>query len=82
MLRLIALVLALAFLVAIPFAIWGDQIEQILSIDGAIAWMKSTGWAWAAGIGLIISDVALPVPSTAVMAALGVLYGPLLGGIL
>lgn len=82
MLRLIALVLVLAFLVAIPFAIWGDQVEKILSIDGAIAWMKSTGWAWAAGIGLIVSDVALPVPSTAVMAALGVLYGPLLGGML
>ena len=82
MFRLIALVLVLAFLVAIPFAIWGDQIEQVLSIDGAIAWMKSTGWAWAAGIALIVSDVALPVPSTAVMAALGVIYGPVVGGII
>ena len=82
MLRLIALVLILAFLVAIPFAIWGDRVEQVLSVDGAITWMKSTGWAWAAGIGLIVSDVALPVPSTAVMAGLGVLYGPILGGLL
>ena len=82
MLRLIVLVLVLAFLVALPFAIWGDRVEQVLSIDGAIAWMKSTGWAWAAGIALIVSDVALPVPSTAVMAALGVIYGPFIGGII
>ncbi len=82
LLRLIAVVLALAFLVAAPFAIWGDQLEHILSVDGAIAWMRGTGWAWAAGIGLIASDVLLPVPSTAVMAALGVIYGPVMGGLI
>jgi uncharacterized membrane protein YdjX (TVP38/TMEM64 family) len=39
-------------------------------------------WAWAAGIGLIWADVALPVPQTAVIAALGIIYGTLLGGLL
>ena len=40
------------------------------------------GWAWAAGIVLIWADVVLPVPQTAVIAALGIIYGTLLGGLL
>lgn len=39
------------------------------------------GWAWAVGIALIWADVALPVPQTAVIAALGIIYGTLLGGL-
>jgi uncharacterized membrane protein YdjX (TVP38/TMEM64 family) len=39
-------------------------------------------WAWAVGIALIWADVALPVPQTAVIAALGIIYGTLLGGLL
>jgi uncharacterized membrane protein YdjX (TVP38/TMEM64 family) len=39
-------------------------------------------WAWAVGIALIWADVALPVPQTAVIAALGIIYGTLLGGFL
>jgi uncharacterized membrane protein YdjX (TVP38/TMEM64 family) len=39
-------------------------------------------WAWVVGIALIWADVALPVPQTAVIAALGIIYGTLLGGLL
>ena len=38
-------------------------------------------WAWAAGIVLIVADLALPVPQTAVIAALGIINGPLLGAL-
>ena len=82
MLRLIVVVLILAFVVALPFAIWGDQLESTLSVDGAVEWMRGTGWAAAAGVGLIVSDIVIPIPSTAVMAGLGVLYGPVVGGLL
>jgi uncharacterized membrane protein YdjX (TVP38/TMEM64 family) len=37
-------------------------------------------WAWA-GIALLWADVVLPVPQTAVIAALGIVYGVLLGGL-
>src|SRR5690606_22388879 len=37
---------------------------------------------WAAGIALIWVDLVLPVPQTAVIAALGIIYGTLLGGLL
>jgi uncharacterized membrane protein YdjX (TVP38/TMEM64 family) len=39
-------------------------------------------WAWALGIGAICADLALPVPQTAVIAALGILYGIVGGGLL
>lgn len=39
-------------------------------------------WAWAAGIALIWADLVLPVPQTAVIAALGIIYGTALGGLL
>jgi len=39
-------------------------------------------WAWALGIALIWADLVLPIPQTAVIAALGITYGTLLGGLL
>lgn len=38
-------------------------------------------WAWALGIGLIWADVILPVPQTAIIAALGIVYGAVVGGL-
>ena len=81
MARLLLVVLAVAVLVGLPFAIWGDQVEAWLTTDGATEWMRSFGhWAWVAGLALIAADIALPLPATAIMAALGVIYGPWLGG--
>jgi uncharacterized membrane protein YdjX (TVP38/TMEM64 family) len=39
-------------------------------------------WAWALGIALILADLVLPVPQTAVIAALGIIYGTVIGGLL
>ena len=39
-------------------------------------------WAWAVGIALIWADLVLPVPQTAVIAALGIIYGTVFGGLL
>ena len=38
-------------------------------------------WAWALGIALIWADLILPVPQTAIIAALGIVYGAVLGGL-
>lgn len=71
----------MAAISVIPFLIWGEQLEASLSQQGAAGFMRQFGdWAWLAGIGLIISDIALPVPASAVMVALGIIYGPLIGG--
>jgi uncharacterized membrane protein YdjX (TVP38/TMEM64 family) len=50
--------------------------------DAVLILRKYESWAWAAGIVLIWADVMLPVPQTVVIAALGVIYGTVLGGLL
>ncbi|MCB1235626.1 MAG: VTT domain-containing protein [Verrucomicrobiae bacterium] len=81
--RLFWLFLVLALAVLIPFAIWGDFFETLFSSEGAAAWLSDFGpWAWAAGIGLLVADLFLPVPGTAVIAALGYVYGVWVGGLL
>jgi uncharacterized membrane protein YdjX (TVP38/TMEM64 family) len=50
--------------------------------DAVLILRKYEGWAWAAGIVLIWADLVLPVPQTVVIAALGVIYGTVVGGFL
>ena len=81
--RLFLLFLALALLVIIPFLIWGDWFESLMSQENTVAQLRATGtWAWAAGIGLLVIDLFLPILGTVVMSALGLIYGWLFGGIL
>jgi uncharacterized membrane protein YdjX (TVP38/TMEM64 family) len=48
--------------------------------DAVLTLRQYEGWAWAVGIALIWADLVLPIPQTAVIAALGIIYGTLLGG--
>ncbi len=81
--RLLLLFLALALLVMIPFAIWGRQLEAAMSPEKLLAsFQEVRAWAWLAGLLLLILDLFLPVLATAVMSALGYVYGWLLGGLL
>jgi uncharacterized membrane protein YdjX (TVP38/TMEM64 family) len=50
--------------------------------DAVLMLRKYDAWAWAVGIALIWADLLLPVPQTVVIAALGITYGTLLGGLL
>ncbi len=78
---LLAGVILLAII--LPFMIWGKWFDEELSLEGARRWMLNAGgWAWAAGIALLVSDIVLPVPSTVVMSAIGLIYGWLLGGLI
>jgi uncharacterized membrane protein YdjX (TVP38/TMEM64 family) len=49
--------------------------------DAVLMLREHDGWAWALGVVLIWADVVLPVPQTAVIAALGIIYGTVLGGL-
>jgi uncharacterized membrane protein YdjX (TVP38/TMEM64 family) len=76
------LITVLLVLIIAPFCIWGGWFEKMLDLQGAKAWMESLGaWAWLGGVALLISDLILPVPSTVVMSALGLVYGWFWGGI-
>ena len=50
--------------------------------DAVLTLRRYESWAWALGIALIWADLVLPIPQTAVIAALGIIYGTLLGGLL
>ena len=81
--RLFLLFLVLALLVIVPFLIWGDQFEVVMTPEKTVARLLAMGnWAWAVGMGLLVIDLFLPVPGTVVMSALGLIYGWLPGGIL
>jgi uncharacterized membrane protein YdjX (TVP38/TMEM64 family) len=79
--RLVLVTVGLGLLVVLLFLVWGEGFEAAFSVEGTTAWLRGQGaWAWAAGIGLLVADLFLPIPGTSVMAALGIVYGPLLGG--
>lgn len=81
--RLLLTSIALAILFCLPFAIWGEEFLRWFTGDAAIAWIG--GWGargWLAVIGLLMSDLVLPIPATAVMSAAGYLYGGAIGGLL
>jgi uncharacterized membrane protein YdjX (TVP38/TMEM64 family) len=81
-LRLTWIFLALAILIVLPFFIWGERVEALLHQDRLVAWFQSYyGSAWLIAIGLLVSDLVLPIPNTMVIAALGVIYGPVVGGL-
>jgi uncharacterized membrane protein YdjX (TVP38/TMEM64 family) len=50
--------------------------------DAVLTLRQYESWAWAVGIALISADLVLPFPQTAVIAALGIIYGGLIGGLL
>jgi uncharacterized membrane protein YdjX (TVP38/TMEM64 family) len=80
--RLGFLVGALALAVLVPFLVWGDTFAAWFSRDGSRAWLEGYGgWAWAAGMVLLLLDLVLPLPNTVVIAALGYVHGPVWGGL-
>jgi uncharacterized membrane protein YdjX (TVP38/TMEM64 family) len=83
MIRLILVFLVVALFLGAPFFLWGDQLEQLFAREGTVEWLREFGaLAWLTALGLLIADLALPIPAAAIMAALGILYGPLWGGLL
>ncbi|MGD1978564.1 MAG: VTT domain-containing protein [Akkermansiaceae bacterium] len=81
--RLSSIFLILALLVIVPFLIWGSWFEESMSLENTVSWLNSSGdWAWAAGLGLLIIDLFLPILGTVVMSALGLVYGWFWGGLL
>lgn len=80
--RLWLLIGALLALIVVPFCIWGQWFEAMLDLEGAKAWMESLGaGAWMGGVLLLVADLLLPIPSTVVMSALGLVYGWFWGGV-
>jgi uncharacterized membrane protein YdjX (TVP38/TMEM64 family) len=67
------LCLVLASCTRIPTPQEANEVMRMLQHHG--------GWAWAPAVALLWADVFLPIPQTAVIAVLGLIYGPLIGGL-
>jgi uncharacterized membrane protein YdjX (TVP38/TMEM64 family) len=68
---------ALVVLIVIPFVLWGGSIEAWV-----LDWVATEHSAWATVavvVGLLASDVLLPIPSSVVSVAAGLDLGWLLG---
>jgi uncharacterized membrane protein YdjX (TVP38/TMEM64 family) len=80
-LRLALLVLVVLAILAVPTILLGDRFENQLDGAKALEFVRAQGpWSAAVGVGLIVADLLIPLPSPAIMAALGLIYGPLMGG--
>ena len=74
--------LVLIVLVIGPFLIWGDVLVSMSRADAATGTFGGQQVHGAiVAIGLFVADLALPIPTTSVIAGLGILYGPILGTI-
>jgi uncharacterized membrane protein YdjX (TVP38/TMEM64 family) len=82
LLKVLAIAVALAALCLAGFEVWGEDFERLFSQEACARWFASIRpWAWAVAIGLLVADLLLPVPATGVMAALGSVYGPVVGAL-
>ena len=81
--RFAILFVVLVMIVLVPFFIWGDPLMNFFTEEGSVTWLRGYGnWAWVVAIILLIGDLFLPIPATIIMAALGYIYGPIIGGII
>jgi len=72
--------LVFALFVIGPFLVWGDMLTALFTGRGAREVLGGGGgYAWMIGIGLLVADIFLPIPTTAIIAALGIYYGPAIG---
>ena len=81
--RLFALIFILSIVIVTPFLIFDSYIEQLFGGQSIIVMLSHFhAWAGVVAMALLISDVITPIPASAIMAACGVLYGPLTGGLI
>jgi uncharacterized membrane protein YdjX (TVP38/TMEM64 family) len=81
--RIALLITALVAVLSVPYMIWGERIEDYWDGANVLEYIRAQGpWAAVVGVGLIVADLFVPMPGPAIMAALGLIYGPLLGGVI
>lgn len=81
--RLYVLVFVLIAGMMSSMLVVGDALDVRFGGAEGVRRLEAYGaWAWLLAIVLIVSDLVLPVPGTAVITGLGMIYGPWLGGLI
>ena len=79
--KLVLAILAIVFVLLMPYFIWHAQMDAYFASESYQQWLISVRpYAWMIGIGLIVCDLFLPIPAPPIMAAMGTLYGTIVGG--
>jgi uncharacterized membrane protein YdjX (TVP38/TMEM64 family) len=69
-----------AILLALYFVV---ELVDVPLLKDPRPWVEGGGYAAAAiGILLLLADIAIPVPSSIIMLAMGAVYGPVTGGLI
>ena len=80
--RLYALVFVLVAGMLSSMLVVGEALDERFGGPEGVRRLEAYGaWAWLLAIALIVSDLVLPVPGTAIITGLGMIYGPWLGGL-
>lgn len=80
--RITVVVSVIVGLLSLGFLLFGETLEEGFVGEKGLAWLREQGsLAGFAGAGLIASDLLLPMPASGITAALGEIYGGVVGGI-
>jgi len=67
----------------VPYFLWHEPMDAYFQSSEFTAWIASArSYAWAVAIGLLVGDLFLPIPASAVVATVGVIYGTFWGGVI
>jgi uncharacterized membrane protein YdjX (TVP38/TMEM64 family) len=81
--RLILLVGVIVAVLLTPYALWHEEMDAYFASAEYQRWLAGIRpYAWLMGLGLIVGDLVLPIPTPPVMATMGTLYGTLVGGLI
>ena len=82
--RLVVFFVVLSVVLCVPFLVWGEQWEVRYGFESVREWLGGPGrqWGWVLAELLLVGDLVLPVPATAVMSGLGYVYGWWWGGVM
>ncbi len=80
--KLPLIILVIVIVLLTPYFIWHAEMDAYFASESYQEWLLSVRpYAWAVAIGLIVADLFLPIPAAPIMAAMGALYGPIVGGL-
>ena len=81
--KLVLIILVIVFVLLAPYFIWHERMDAYFASESYQQWLLSARpYAWMVGIGLIVADLFLPIPAPPIMAAMGTLYGTMVGGLI
>jgi len=81
--KLALVILAIVLVLLVPYFVLHEQMDAYFASESYRQWLLSVRpYAWMVGIGLIVGDLFLPIPVPPIMAAMGTLYGTIVGGLI